>query len=71
MIDDFLKLEKPAEKNKKFWDEFFRKRDEISIIKERGDRLRISETDGLPVNIEKHNNFYKINGTTYKVKPYI
>lgn len=41
--------------------EFFRKRDEISIIKQRGDRLRISETDGLPVNIEKHNNFYKIN----------
>ncbi|MBU1036737.1 hypothetical protein KKF32_01715 [Patescibacteria group bacterium] len=45
----------------KAMDEFFRKRDEISIIKERGDRLRISETDGSPVNIEGHNDFYKIN----------
>ena len=41
--------------------EFFRKRDEISIVKERGDRLRVSETDGSPANIEKHNKFYKIN----------
>ena len=41
--------------------EFFRKRDEISIVKERGDRLRISETDGTPANIEKYNNSYKIN----------
>ncbi len=45
----------------KAMDEFFRERDEISVIKERGDRLRISETDGLPTNMEKHNNFYKIN----------
>lgn len=44
----------------KAMDEFFRKRDEISVIKERGDRLRISETDGSPTNIEKHNNSYKI-----------
>lgn len=42
-------------------DEFFRKRDEISVIKERGDRLRISETDGSQVNIEKKDGFYKIN----------
>ncbi len=45
----------------KAMDEFFRERDEISVIKERGDRLRISETDGLPTNMEKHNNFYRIN----------
>ncbi len=45
----------------KAMDEFFRKRDEISVVKERGDRLRISETDGSPANIERHNNFYKIN----------
>jgi hypothetical protein len=45
----------------KAMDEFFKRRDEISVIKERGDRLRISETDGLPTNIEKRNNFYKIN----------
>ncbi len=45
----------------KAMDEFFRKRDEISVIKERGDRLRISETDGSPVNVEKYNGFYKIN----------
>lgn len=45
----------------KAMDEFFKKRDEISIVKERGDRLRISETDGSPANIEKYNNFYKIN----------
>lgn len=44
----------------KAMDEFFRKRDEVSIVKERGDRLRISETDGLPANIEKYNSLYKI-----------
>lgn len=31
-------------------DEFFRKRDKISIRNERGDRLRISNTDGTPAN---------------------
>jgi len=45
----------------KAMDEFFRKRDEISIFKERGDRLRISETDGLPANIKREDNLYKIN----------
>ena len=44
----------------KAMDEFFRKRDEISIVKERGDRLRISEANGSSVNIEKQNDFYKI-----------
>lgn len=34
-------------------DEFFRKRDDISIKNERGDRLRISTTDGEPVNLEE------------------
>lgn len=33
-------------------DSFFRKRDAISISKERGDRLRISNKDGTPTNIE-------------------
>ena len=45
----------------KAMDEFFIKRDEISIIKERGDRLKISETNSSPVNIEKYNKFYKVN----------
>ncbi|MCG2701491.1 hypothetical protein L6267_04965 [Candidatus Parcubacteria bacterium] len=45
----------------KAMDEFFKKRDEISVFKERGDRLKISESDGSPINIKKENNFYKIN----------
>ncbi len=32
--------------------DFFRKRDEISVKNERGDRLKISSTDGSPYNIE-------------------
>jgi hypothetical protein len=32
-------------------DDFFRQRDEISITGERGDRLRISQTDGTPCNL--------------------
>jgi hypothetical protein len=36
-------------------DNFFRMRDEISISKERGDRLRISGTNGEPFNIEPEN----------------
>lgn len=50
----------------KAMDEFFRRRDEISIVKERGDRLRISETDGSPANIEKQNSFYKVNSEARK-----
>ena len=41
-------------------DNFFRRRDEISIPKQRGDRLRISQTDGSPTNIEKQGDFYRI-----------
>jgi len=42
-------------------DEFFRERDEISITKERGDRLKISETDGSPYNIiDNDNEGYKL-----------
>lgn len=37
-------------------DDFFRKRDKISISKERGDRLRISTKDGEPFNIEEEGN---------------
>ena len=42
-------------------DSFFRKRDAISIVKERGDRLRISNTDGSPYNIENKNDVFYIN----------
>ncbi len=42
-------------------DEFFRQRDEISIKKERGDRLRISNTDGSPCNIHPEGSAYKID----------
>ena len=37
-------------------DNFFRKRDAISVSKERGDRLRISNKDGSPANIENIQN---------------
>jgi hypothetical protein len=40
---------------------FFRQRDEISVKRERGDRLKISETSGDPCNlIETSSNIYKI-----------
>jgi len=43
-------------------DNFFRKRDEISVPNERGDRLRISRTDGSPYNVRKNNyNLYDID----------
>lgn len=45
-------------------DNFFRKRDKISIRNERGDRLRISNKDGSPANIEiklKNNCFINTN----------
>lgn len=42
-------------------DNFFRKRDQISISRERGDRLRISNTDGSPSNTVVHNDSVKIN----------
>ncbi|MBI2465621.1 MAG: hypothetical protein HYV66_00070 [Candidatus Sungbacteria bacterium] len=48
----------------KAMDDFFKKRDDISIVNERGDRLRISEVDGSPVNIVKQNYFYSIEADT-------
>lgn len=45
----------------KLMDEFFRKRDAISVGKERGDRLKISSKDGTPYNIEADQDSYKIN----------
>ncbi len=45
----------------KLMDEFFRKRDAISVGKERGDRLKISSKDGTPYNIEANQDAYKIN----------
>ena len=40
-------------------DKFFRERDEISIEKERGDRLRISDRDGNPFNLIRTGELYK------------
>ena len=45
----------------KLMDEFFKKRDSITVGKERGDRLKISSKDGSPYNIENSENLYKIN----------
>jgi len=45
----------------KAMDKFFKKRDEISITKERGDRLRISETNGGSCNILKNDGYYDLN----------
>jgi hypothetical protein len=42
-------------------DEFFRKRDEITIPNQRGDRLRISDTEGTPFNIIHVNDAYAID----------
>ncbi len=42
-------------------DEFFRERDKISIPKERGDRLRISDTKGEPYNIVASNTGHQLN----------
>jgi len=43
-------------------DEFFRRRDEISVPNERGDRMRISLPNGDPFNIQKTTNgLYKLN----------
>jgi hypothetical protein len=39
-------------------DEFFRERDDISIPRERGDRLRISNPDGTAYNIEPRGRTY-------------
>ena len=41
--------------------EFLRKRDEITIRKERGDRLRLSNPDGSPFNIVATGDSYRIN----------
>jgi len=41
-------------------DDFFRQRDTISIPNERGDRLRISTTEGLPFNLPPHGNTYSL-----------
>ncbi len=37
-------------------DDFFRERDQITVQKERGDRLKISNTDSSPFNINKSEN---------------
>lgn len=51
---------------------FFRERDSISIPKERGDRLRISDTDGSPYNLEKGKNSYFIKkDSVERIKKFI
>jgi len=53
-------------------DNFFRKRDELSIPNERGDRLRVSKKDGSPFNLIKQNNSYKLNDSAVKrIKKFI
>lgn len=53
-------------------DRFFRDRDKISVSKERGDRLRISERDGTPYNLEEKNNTYSLNEDAVKrIKSFI
>jgi len=42
-------------------DEFFRERDEITIQNERGDRLKLSNTDGSPYNIHSTDDTYRID----------
>jgi len=44
-------------------DDFFRKRDEISIPNERGDRLRISTKQGEFFNIDKNGKTYNLNSS--------
>ncbi|MBM3256325.1 MAG: hypothetical protein FJZ04_02560 [Candidatus Moranbacteria bacterium] len=56
----------------KAMDEFFRRRDLISIVKERGDRLRISNTDGAPANITAVGSFYAIkNNAKERIEKFI
>lgn len=53
-------------------DEFFRERDEISIIRERGDRFRISATDGSPYNINSMGGAYRIEqGAVDRIERFI
>lgn len=54
-------------------DKFFRRRDEISISKERGDRLRISNTDGSPANsfLDNNNSFYLNEDAVQRIKRFI
>jgi hypothetical protein len=47
-------------------DNFFRERDQISVPRERGDRLKISNKDSSPYNIEENNGLYKINDDARK-----
>ena len=44
-------------------DNFFRSRDEFSIPRQRGDRLKISNTDGSPCNIISEGEKYAIENT--------
>lgn len=48
-------------------DEFFRRRDEISVSGERGDRLRISTTAGEPFNtVEQENGLFHLNNEAHE-----
>ena len=45
----------------KAMDDFFRERDQITISNERGDRLKLSNTDGSPYNINFIGGVYRID----------
>lgn len=45
----------------KAMDDFFRQRDEISVSRERGDRLRISLTNGEPYNIVPNTEYFDLD----------
>ncbi|MBI2449454.1 hypothetical protein HYV49_04110 [Candidatus Pacearchaeota archaeon] len=53
-------------------DNFFRERDKISVSKERGDRLRISEKNGSPYNLEIVDGYYFLKKEAVKrIKDFI
>lgn len=54
-------------------DKFFRRRDEITVSRERGDRLRISNTDGSPANchLNKDGTFYLNEEAVNRIKKFI
>ena len=52
--------------------DFFKKRDAISVPRERGDRLKISDSKGKPYNIESVGSSYKLNDSAVdRIKKFI
>ena len=53
-------------------DKFFRERDKINVARERGDRLKISNKDGTPYNIELEGEDYNLNkGAVDRIKRFV